>query len=135
LLGQLIGGAVGGGLGAKLGGGLGAGLRARGGGSEWSVPANATSKFPPSWGEGVPNKKGVGMRWQDPDNLGNGVRIDQGNPNSSQVSQQVDHAVVRYKGQVIGRDGTPIQGSIKQNPVDAHIPLSEYIKWKTWYSP
>jgi hypothetical protein len=101
----------------------------------WSVPRDVKDKFPESWGAGVPNKKGVGERWQDPANPGNGVRVDQGNPLNSQVVQQVDHVVVRSDGRVIGRDGQPIQGSIRDNPEAAHIPVSEYRKWETWFSP
>ncbi|MBK5073799.1 hypothetical protein I2492_13360 [Budviciaceae bacterium CWB-B4] len=82
-------------------------------------------KFPSDWGA-TPNKKEVGIRWQDPNNKGNGVRIDQGNPDVSQPTQQVDYVIVRYNGQVIGRDGKPIQGSIADNAEKAHIPLSEY---------
>ncbi|WP_192816485.1 hypothetical protein [Cupriavidus basilensis] len=83
----------------------------------------------------APNKKGVGFRWQDPKNQGNGVRIDKGDPNVSQPTQQVDHVIVRSNGKVIGRDGKPIEGSIKYNAAQAHIPLSEYKKWKNWNSP
>lgn len=70
-----------------------------------------------------------------PNSLGNGVRVDQGNPNHSLPSQQVDHVVDRRNGQVIGRDGNSIQGSIKQNAENAHVPLSEYQKWGRWDSP
>jgi hypothetical protein len=101
---------------------------------KWGVPEGVTNKFPSGWGNKA-NKKGVGTRWQDPNNPGNGVRIDQGNPNHSLPSQQVDHVIVRRDGQVIGRDGNPIQGSIKENAEQAHIPLSEYQNWKSWDSP
>lgn len=48
--------------------------------------------------------------------------------------QRVDHVIVRNNGQVIGRNGSPIQGSIRDNAVQAHIPLSEYRGWSTWNS-
>lgn len=102
--------------------------------TKWGVPKNVANKFPSGWGSKA-NKKGVGTRWQDPNNPGNGVRIDQGNPNHSLPSQQVDHVIVRQNGQVIGRDGKPIQGSIKENAEQAHIPLNEYQNWKSWDSP
>ena len=102
--------------------------------AKWGVPKNVTDRLPSGWAA-KPNKKGVGTRYQDPNNPGNGVRIDQGNPNHSLSSQQVDHVIVRRNGQVIGRDGNPIQGSIKQNAENAHIPLSEYQKWGRWDSP
>jgi RHS repeat-associated protein len=92
-------------------------------------------KLPGSWGSGTPNKKGVGTRWTDPDNPGNGVRVDRGDPNSSFPGQQVDHVIVRRNGNVIGRDGRPISGSIQDNAEMAHIPLGEWQTWESWYKP
>ncbi|WNB76611.1 RHS repeat-associated core domain-containing protein [Methylomonas koyamae] len=100
----------------------------------WSVPQKVIDKIPSSWKSSA-NKKGVGERWQDPNNKGNGVRIDQGNPNHTNPTQQVDHVVVRSNGQVIGRDGVPIEGSIAESYEQAHIPLSEYGNWTSWNSP
>lgn len=100
----------------------------------WEDPA-VQEKLPEEWGDGQANKKGVGQRWQDPNDPGSGVRIDQGNPNNSQSTQQVDHVIVRENGKVIGRDGEPLSGSIKQNPEQAHIPLSEWKQWKSWNHP
>ena len=96
----------------------------------------ATSKVPSGWGTGRPNKKGVGTRWVDPANpKTNGIRIDQGNPASPLTTQQVDHVVVRSGGEVIGRDGNPISGSIRDNYEMAHIPLDEWLTWSTWNAP
>lgn len=100
----------------------------------WEDPA-VQEKVPDEWGEGQANKKGVGHRWQDPDDPGSGVRVDQGNPNNSQPTQQVDHVIVRDGGKVIGRDGEPLSGPIKHNPDDAHIPLKEWKQWKSWNHP
>lgn len=110
------------------------------GGAGWVVSIrenqHVISKFPTTWGPGKPNKSGVGWRWFDPDNpVGNGVRIDQGNPSSPFPTQRVDHVVVRRDGKVLGRNGQPIEGSIKEDPINAHIPLSEYQNWSTWHSP
>ena len=101
----------------------------------WEVPQEAKDKIPAEWGEGEPNRKGEGQRWQDPNDKGSGVRIDKGNPDNSQPSQQVDHVVVRDKGRVIGSDGQPINGSIKENPSQSHIPLRDWIKWSNWNKP
>jgi uncharacterized protein RhaS with RHS repeats len=101
----------------------------------WEVPEEARDKIPSEWGEGEPNRKGEGTRWQDPEDKGSGVRIDKGDPENSQPSQQVDHVVVRDKGRVIGRDGKPIDGSIKQNPSQSHIPMSEWSSWSKWNKP
>lgn len=93
-------------------------------------------QIPEEWGDGEANKKGVGQRWTSPDDpKGTGIRIDQGNPNNSQPTQQVDHVIVRENGKVLGRDGEPLQGSIKENPEQAHIPLKEWKQWQSWNTP
>jgi len=105
-------------------------------GVQVSVPGPVSDRLPDSWGDGEVTKKGGGIRWHDPANpKGTGVRIDPGNPSSPYPSQQVDHVVVRKDGHVLGRDGKPIDGSIKQDPENAHIPLSEYEKWDSWDHP
>lgn len=67
----------------------------------------------------------------------NGVRIDKGSKSVSQPVQQVDHVVVRRHGQIIGRDGKPLKPGTKMgdDPANTHIPLDEWIKWKSWFSP
>ncbi|MFF6998541.1 RHS repeat-associated core domain-containing protein, partial [Streptomyces sp. NPDC008313] len=97
------------------------------------IPEKASSKVPESLGEGKATKKGVGWRWND--GKGNGVRIDKGNLNNSQEYQQVDHVVINSGGRIIGRDGEPVSGDIKSNAYQSHIPLSEWVKWKSWNSP
>ncbi|WP_207938587.1 hypothetical protein [Actinomadura darangshiensis] len=107
-------------------------------GGKWvdeKPPAEALDKVPDKWGDGSPNKKGVGRRWTDPENRGNGIRIDEGDPNNPQPAQQVDHVVVRVNGKVVGRNGQPLEGSIKENWDQAHVPLSEWLKWDSWKSP
>ncbi|MEP3296565.1 MAG: hypothetical protein ABJO27_08815 [Pseudoruegeria sp.] len=93
------------------------------------------SRIVPSGWTSQPNRKGIGTRWSDPNNPGNGMRVDRGNPNHSLTSQRVDHVIVRSGGQVIGRDGRPISGSIRDNATNAHIPLSEYRNWNSWNRP
>ncbi|UAL30922.1 hypothetical protein K8W59_05345 [Nocardioides rotundus] len=96
---------------------------------------DARNKLPSSWGPGLPNSKKVGTRWFDPAApKANGVRIDQGSPGSLYPSQQVDHVIVRSGGNVLGPDGLPITGSIKQNP-QAHIPLDDWLSWSSWNAP
>ncbi|MEU8470166.1 RHS repeat-associated core domain-containing protein [Streptomyces sp. NPDC029006] len=99
---------------------------------DW-IPESATSKVPGELGAGKATKKGIGWRWND--GRGNGVRIDQGNLNNSQEYQQVDHVVVNSGGRIIGRNGKPIEGDIKTNAYEAHIPLDQWLKWKSWNSP
>lgn len=92
------------------------------------------AKVPAAWGSGVANTKGVGTRWFDPADKGNGIRIDRGEPGSPFPSQRVDHVIVRKGGRILGPDGKPIVGSLKQNP-DAHIPLSDWLNWTSWDTP
>ncbi|MFJ7150586.1 hypothetical protein ACIQVT_20660 [Streptomyces sp. NPDC100445] len=99
---------------------------------DW-IPKSATSKVPDEFGPGKATKKGIGWRWND--GKGNGVRIDQGNLNNSQEYQQVDHVVINSGGRIIGRDGKPIEGDIKSSAYEAHIPLDQWPKWKSWNSP
>jgi hypothetical protein len=106
-------------------------------GSSWGEQASKDNqnKVPSSWGDSSPTKKGEGVRWNDPSNKGNSIRIDKGNPNSPNASQKVDHVVVNSGGRVIGRNGQPINGSIKNDPVNAHIPHSEWKNWTNWNKP
>ncbi|MFH9073626.1 pre-toxin TG domain-containing protein [Streptomyces alboflavus] len=98
------------------------------------LPKSAYDKIPASLKEfETLNKKGVGYRWND--GKGNGVRIDKGEASNPQKYQQVDHVVVNSGGKIIGRDGKAIGGSIKDNPRAAHIPVSEWVKWKAWNKP
>jgi hypothetical protein len=92
------------------------------------------AKVPGDWGAGIANSKGPGTRWFDPANKGNGIRIDEGNPNSSWPSQQVDHVVVRSGGSILGPEGSPIVGSLIENP-QAHIPLTGWLGWAEWNVP
>jgi hypothetical protein len=96
-----------------------------------SISKKIKAKIPKNWIK-KPNRKGVGHRWIDPKNPNNSVRIDKGNPKSTSVSQRVDHIVVNSNGQVLGRNGLPIRGTIKSDAVNAHIPLSVYINWSKW---
>ncbi|GAB3851833.1 hypothetical protein GCM10028801_01970 [Nocardioides maradonensis] len=93
------------------------------------------AKVPGEWGPGLANRDLGGTRWFDPAApKANGIRIDRGVPNSSFPSQQVDHVIVRSGGRILGPDGKPIVGSLKQNP-DAHIPLSDWLNWTSWNAP
>lgn len=93
------------------------------------------TKVPGEWGPGLANRDLGGTRWFDPAApKANGIRIDEGVPNSSFPSQQVDHVIVRSGGRILGPDGKPIVGSLKQNP-DAHIPLSDWLNWTSWNAP
>ena len=92
------------------------------------------AKVPSAWGEGLGNRKGVGRRWFNPADKGDGIRIDRGVPGSPFLSQQVDHGIVRSGGQIFGPDGKAIVGRLRDDH-RAHIPLSDWLKWTTWKSP
>lgn len=99
------------------------------------IPAGVAKRFPERFGLGRDGKKAGAWRWEDPLDQGNAVRIDPGNPSSKFPIQQVDHVIVRSKGTVIGRDGKPINGSTDSDPVNAHIPLSDHARWRSWNAP
>ncbi|MEV8536719.1 RHS repeat-associated core domain-containing protein [Streptomyces sp. NPDC051211] len=97
------------------------------------LPDTVLQKVPEGFGSMKPTKKGVGYRFPGPKQ--DGIRIDKGNPNNSQLFQQVDHVVINSGGNVIGRDGKPIKGALKDNAYMGHIPLEDWLKWKNWNSP
>jgi RHS repeat-associated protein len=92
--------------------------------------------IPESWGEGTRTRGGDGWRWHDPNNKGNLVRIDEGNPALRNASQQVDHVRVDCGGKVIGPDGQPLKSA--KGDVDgplSHIPYRDWKTWRQWNQP
>lgn len=108
---------------------------------DWQGLQEVVPKVPQEWGV-KPNKKAArlgrkvkpGVRWRDPSNKGNHVRVDKGDPTSDLTTQQIDHVVINYRGAIRGPDGQAIQGRLEQNP-DAHIPVADYVTWRTWCAP
>jgi hypothetical protein len=92
------------------------------------------AKIPANWLQ-APARKGGGWRWQDPDNANNEIRIDPGRAEVSMNTQRIDHVVINYNGVIIGRGGIRITDGIKSDPMNAHIPLEEWLSWQNWYSP
>ncbi len=102
----------------------------------WQPPPEALAKVPPDWGTPEPTKDGNGYRWSDPrGNKFGGIRIDPGDQKQTNLSQSVDHVIVRSEGKVLGWDGNPISGSIKDDPINAHIPLAIWAQWRYWNKP
>jgi RHS repeat-associated protein len=95
-----------------------------------------SGKLPKGW-IGDQNRDKGGLRWWSPTGnpSANRVRVDFGDPGSQFSSQQVDHVVVTSNGSTIGRDGRPLKTSNRQDPNNAHIPLSEYMNCSTWNAP
>jgi hypothetical protein len=81
----------------------------------------------PGWTE-TPNKKGIGSRFQDPNNKGNRVRVDKGNPKHELPSQQKDHVVEQKNGKTVDKDGNPIDAPQPSKTPEAHIPLVDWLK-------
>ena len=81
----------------------------------------------PGWKES-PNKKGTGSRFQDPNNKGNRVRVDKGNPNHELPSQQQDHVVQQKNGKTVDKDGNPINAPQPSKTPEAHISLVDWLK-------
>lgn len=91
-------------------------------------------KIPSGWLEG-PARKGGGWRWRDPNNANNEIRIDPGRAEVSMPTQNINHVVINYNGVIIGRNGIRITGGVKSDPMNAHVPLEEWLSWKDWNSP
>ena len=82
-------------------------------------------------GKGAPSRNGVGWRWRS---KGAEIRVQRGNPASSNPAQRVDYVKITADGKVIGRNGKPItSGKPGQSP-ESHIPLSEWLNWGSWKS-
>lgn len=96
-------------------------------GETWDPAGNGPFKILDPWGyEGTAdNRRGRSeKRTSDP---GKGCR---------QFSNPSMSITWRYPRMgVIGRDGQPISRSIQSNPIDAHIPLSEWLTWSEWWRP
>ena len=104
----------------------------------WELPPEALNKIPKDLADVKPNKRGVGIRIQDSEKGAIVIRIDKGDPKGKFPSQKVDHVRITYGGQVINRNGSPILDTQVKRPSkteEAHIPLSEWIKWKEWNKP
>jgi hypothetical protein len=81
----------------------------------------AASKVPDEWGPGQPARSGGGWRWSDPaEKPGtNYIRVDPGNPDSSDPVQQVDHVHVSSGGVQVAN----------------HLPLDQWLQWGSWNAP
>ncbi|MCK2244765.1 ALF repeat-containing protein [Crossiella sp. S99.2] len=99
------------------------------------LDARALTKVPDTFGLPGPTKKGVGVRWFDEKNpRGNFIRIDKGNPASDFPSQRVDHVRITDNGRLVDRNGNKLpQGTkVSDDGLATHIPLEEWLQWKSW---
>jgi RHS repeat-associated protein len=76
------------------------------------------SFIPDNWNVTDPGRgRREGLKFQDPNNPHNNVRIMKGDPNSSNPGQQQDYMVVRKNGATLDASGNP-----SNDPADYHIP-------------
>lgn len=100
-------------------------------------------KAPPEWappirGRPAKDSRGrVSLRFIEQGEGRDGIRIDRGDPSSRLPSQRVDHVVVNSNGSVMDRFGNPREGvSVAGvDPLDTHIPYSEWKDWSSWNHP
>jgi hypothetical protein len=108
----------------------------------FDIPEEAIKKVPEFDWKPELNRDSLGVRWNEyvgkHGQSKNSIRIDKGDPKLSNPLQQIDHVRVNSNGKVIGRDGKEISSRDYKHPSDhpnAHIPLSEWRKWKQWNKP
>ena len=75
---------------------------------------------PENW-EQSPSNKGEGMRYCDPNNPHNEVRLQKGKPEVSNPSQQKDYVRWKKDGGWLDKDGKP-----STDIEDTHIPIEEF---------
>ncbi len=76
---------------------------------------------PEEWVEKI-SDKGEGKKYIDPNNKGNDVRIQRGNPESNFPSQRNDYVKWKRNGQWLDKNGNPVLG----DSPEAHIPFEEF---------
>ena len=78
---------------------------------------------PAAWVE-KPSKTGGGVRYVDPENPHNSVRVMPGDPNSPYPNSQQPYVRHLKDGQSLDVNGNPVP----KNTPEAHIPLEDF-KW------
>jgi len=97
----------------------------------WIPPEEALDKVPDFLGEGQHNKKRNGFRWLTKHGA-NQVRIDKGNPTADHPHEQVDHVRINKDGKMMDWEGNLLPAGTTNNIPEVHIPLSDWLKWKSW---
>ena len=105
----------------------------------WEVPDEALNKIP----EGLkahaePAKHGDGIRWESQDGRVK-IRIMRGKPDAEHNSQKVDYVVLKKDGFYTLTNGNQVKGKVNGIKArmleEAHIPLSEWLQWRTTWQP
>ncbi len=96
--------------------------------SEEAFNAGAFSRYKiPSNFKVQAAKKGGGIRFIDPRNTQNEIRVMKGNPNSANASQQSAYVKYRNNGTYYDVNGNPIKSAAGGGrSADAHIPIKDY---------
>ena len=77
--------------------------------------------IPKHW-EKIPADKKEGVKYIDPKNRGNDVRIQRGNPTSQYPNQRGDYVRWKKEGQWLDKNGRP-----SMDPEKTHIPVDEFV--------
>ncbi len=89
------------------------------------VPFGRPSFVPKNWVEKEPGKgRRGGIKFEDPNNPHNWVRIMEGQPGNSNPGQQVDNMTIQRNGVRLGADGNPVDPA---DPLAGHIPLGTQV--------
>ena len=85
------------------------------------APLPKPDGIPKNW-EKIPADKKEGIKYIDPKNRGNDVRIQRGNPTSQYPKQRGDYVKWKKNGQYLDKRGKPVPG----DSPEAHIPVDEF---------
>jgi hypothetical protein len=86
------------------------------------APLPKPEGIPKHWEASLSNK-GEGVRYRDPKNIQNEVRVQKGNPNSSNPAQQKDYVKWKKQGKFLDKNGNQLpNGDVRE----AHIPIDKF---------
>jgi len=77
--------------------------------------------IPKDWVKSTSNN-GKGVRYRDPNNKHNEVRLQRGEPNSSQSGQRQDYVTWKRNGQWLDKNGK----RVPRQSLESHIPIDEF---------
>jgi len=78
--------------------------------------------IPKSW-EKMPSRRGEGVKYVDPKNAGNEVRVQRGNSSNSQPGQRQDYVTWKRNGQHLDKNGK----QVPRQSLESHIPVDKFI--------
>lgn len=118
---------------------------------KWGLPEEVFKKLKPLIDAGVVRqaelgakaKRGkAGIKWLNEHKSNPGqkvsIRIDKADPASQFATQRVDHVMIIADGRILGSKGQVISGedyATSMGKIEAHIPLSDWMKWGQWNRP